>query len=138
MPSPAIVNGRHSCSAATVNASTVAISHTAAITRMTGRGSSRASGSGGGWGDPLDRDPALVALEIAQGLVTAQGALRYGVVIADGTVDDAATQALRAKMRTERGEVPVFNFGPDLETLRANCLAETGLPAPKPPRWANA
>ena len=25
-----------------------------------------------------------------------------------------------------------------IETLRDNCLAETGLPAPKAPRWANA
>ena len=29
---------------------------------------------GGGWGDPLDRDPALVGKEITQGLVTARGA----------------------------------------------------------------
>jgi N-methylhydantoinase B len=27
---------------------------------------------GGGWGDPLDRDPALVGKEITQGLVTAK------------------------------------------------------------------
>ena len=93
---------------------------------------------GGGWGDPLDRDPALLAKELAQGLVTEQGALRYGVVLNNGAVDAPATEALRAKMRAERGDTGVFNFGPDLETLRANCLAETGLPAPTPPRWANA
>lgn len=90
---------------------------------------------GGGWGDPLDRDPAIVAKEIVQGLVTEHGALRYGVVIADGTVDAAATDALRARMRGERGEIGTFNFGPDIETLRANCLAETGLPAPTAPKW---
>ena len=28
---------------------------------------------GGGWGDPLERDPALVALEVRRGLVTAEG-----------------------------------------------------------------
>ena len=28
---------------------------------------------GGGWGDPLERDPALVALEVRRGLVTADG-----------------------------------------------------------------
>jgi N-methylhydantoinase B len=26
----------------------------------------------------------------------------------------------------------LFDFGPDIETLRKNCLAETGLPAPIP------
>src|SRR5207302_1812732 len=37
---------------------------------------------GGGWGDPLQRDPALVELEVRRGLVTADGARRYGVVLA--------------------------------------------------------
>jgi N-methylhydantoinase B len=92
---------------------------------------------GGGWGDPLQRDPALVAKEVAQGLVTRDGARRYGVVLAeDGAVDMAATQGLRDEMRAKRGnDTSVFNFGPDIETLRANCEAETGLPAPKPPVW---
>ncbi|GAM06733.1 hypothetical protein MBENS4_3729, partial [Novosphingobium sp. MBES04] len=85
-----------------------------------------------------DRDPALVLTEIGQGLVTETGALDYGVVIKDGAVDETATQALREKMRTERGEVEVFNFGPDIETLRKNCLEETGLPAPKQPMWRTA
>ncbi len=95
---------------------------------------------GGGWGDPLERDPALVALEIVQGLVTRAGARQYGVVIADdGSVDEAATASLREGMRAARGDsLPVFNYGPDIETLRANCEAETGLPAPKPPRWIKA
>lgn len=89
---------------------------------------------GGGWGDPLDRDPSLVALEVTQGLVTVEGARRYGVVIADGGLDASATSALRSRMRAARpAEQGVFNYGPDLETLRRNCLAETGLEAPKPP-----
>jgi N-methylhydantoinase B len=92
---------------------------------------------GGGWGDPLARDPALLAKEYSQGLVSAEGARRYGVVLADGAVDAAATEALRATMRSARADtLPLFNFGPDIETLRANCLAETGLPAPKQPVWA--
>jgi N-methylhydantoinase B len=89
---------------------------------------------GGGWGDPLERDPALVALEVEQGLVTVDGARRYGVALKDGQVDASATEALRAKIRAERpAPSGPFNFGPDIETLRANCLAETGLPAPKKP-----
>ncbi|KPF87185.1 5-oxoprolinase [alpha proteobacterium AAP38] len=89
---------------------------------------------GGGWGDPLLREPTLLELELERGLVTVEGAKRYGVVLVDGKVDAAATEVLRAKMRAERGPVTsVFNYGPDIDTLRANSLAETGLPAPKPP-----
>lgn len=91
---------------------------------------------GGGWGDPLDRDPALVAREVRQGLVTTEGARRYGVVLVDGgTVDDMATASLRATLRAERGTIAVFDFGPDIATLRASCEAETGLAAPVQPVW---
>ncbi|WP_340588942.1 hydantoinase B/oxoprolinase family protein [Erythrobacter alti] len=93
---------------------------------------------GGGWGDPLERDPEFVALEVRQGLVTAEGARAYGVVLAgDGTVDQSATAALREDITSDRGELPLFDYGPNLGELRANCLAETGLPAPTPPEWAN-
>ncbi len=91
---------------------------------------------GGGWGDPLDRDPELVATEVKQGLVTTEGARAYGVVIsASGDVDRGATEALRAEMRGARGELPVFNHGRPIEDLRASCEVETGLPAPIQPRW---
>ena len=93
---------------------------------------------GGGWGDPLERDPELVAKEIRQGLVTIKGALDYGVVISRGKVDSAATKRLRHKMRTERGNIEVFNYGPDIETLRKNSIKETGLPAPRQPVWKTA
>jgi N-methylhydantoinase B len=93
---------------------------------------------GGGWGDPLARDPALVAKEVAQGLVSIDGARVYGVVIADGVVDAEATCALRETLRANRpAELPTFNYGPDIATLRAQSLAETGLPAPRQPRWQN-
>ncbi len=90
---------------------------------------------GGGWGDPYARDPALVLADIAKGLVTADGARRYGVVVRDGAVDDAATAALRERLRADRGDTQLFDRGGDIETLRANCEAETGLPAPKQPEW---
>lgn len=93
---------------------------------------------GGGWGDPLERDPQLVAKEIVQGLVTPEGARAYGVIIAtDGTVDNKATEALRAKLRVERGETKLFDFGPEIEQLRATCEAEIGLPAPIQPQWTH-
>lgn len=92
---------------------------------------------GGGWGDALDRDPALVGKEIVQGLVTAEGAKAYGVIAdARGDVDVEATNALRLKLRQERGTLPLFNYGPGIETLRADCEAETGLKAPVQPVWA--
>jgi len=93
---------------------------------------------GGGWGDPLDRDPAVVAHEIVQGLVTVEGARAYGVVITDGAVDTAATETLRATMRKERpATLPTFDYGADIETLRSRCVAETGLPAPIQPIWGD-
>jgi N-methylhydantoinase B len=94
---------------------------------------------GAGWGDPLERDPALVGLEVKRGLVTPEGARDYGVVTSEtGVVDEAATEALRARITAGRGELPMFNRGPDIETLRATCLAETGLPPPTQPKWRTA
>ncbi|HEX5293878.1 MAG TPA: hydantoinase B/oxoprolinase family protein [Streptosporangiaceae bacterium] len=92
---------------------------------------------GGGWGDPLERDPALVALEVRRGLVTADGARRYGVVLAAGGAADAdATARLRDELRAGRpAELPVFDMGPALPELLARCEAETGLPAPRRPVW---
>ena len=91
---------------------------------------------GGGWGDPLERDPELVGLEIRQGLVTAAGARAYGVGADDaGAVDAPATEALRAQMRGERGPTSLFDYGPGIATLREQCESETGLPAPIQPVW---
>jgi len=91
---------------------------------------------GGGWGDPLERDPELVALEVRRGLVTAEGARDYGVVVsAAGELNAGATEDLRAQLRRERGALGIFNRGPSIEELRARCLAETGLPAPVAPVW---
>ena len=88
---------------------------------------------GGGWGDPLERDPALVLTDVKRKLATVDGAQDYGVVIKDGAVDEKATQQLRDDMRKARGDVGVFNFGPKLEDILANCQHETGLEAPDRP-----
>ena len=91
---------------------------------------------GGGWGDPLERDPALVALEVARGLVSAKGAADYGVVLSqDGSVDVAATEAQRGRLRSQRGALTLFNRGPDIDLLRERCLADTGMAAPRAPVW---
>jgi N-methylhydantoinase B len=54
---------------------------------------------GAGMGDPTDRDTALVARDVRDGLVSvANGRALYAVCIsADGVVDQAATQALRGR-----------------------------------------
>ncbi len=58
---------------------------------------------GGGHGDPLLRDPALVAADAREGLVTAQRARdAWGVVLRDGHVDEAATARLRMMRAQER------------------------------------
>ena len=60
---------------------------------------------GGGWGDPLERDPEAVLDDVLDGYVSAEGARRdYGVVLsADGcAVDRQGTEAERAR-RKENG-----------------------------------
>lgn len=94
---------------------------------------------GGGWGDPYERDPQLVMDDVNRRLGTAAGALRYGVVITDdGVVDLDATSALRADLRSKREDIPMFNYGGDLEDIRARCEAETHLPAPVQPEFVVA
>ncbi|MEY2720788.1 MAG: hydantoin utilization protein, partial [Pseudomonadota bacterium] len=92
---------------------------------------------GGGWGDPLERETAKVGFDVAAGLVTADGAKRYGVVCdADGKVDEAATEALRAKMRAKRGPKKIFDRGfESIEELKGRCKAETGFDPPAQPRF---
>lgn len=94
---------------------------------------------GGGWGDPFVRDPQLVLDDVKRGLVSAEGAARYGVVIGDDSVDESATAALRSRLIAERGdEIPLFNYGGTIEEIKARCLEETHLPAPEAPTFRNA
>jgi N-methylhydantoinase B len=90
---------------------------------------------GGGWGDPLLREPELVGQEVRRGLVTVEGAQSYGVVCdGDGVVDHVKTQKLREEVASQRPTpLPTFNMGPPLATILERCFEETGLPAPKPP-----
>lgn len=67
----------------------------------------------GGWGDPLDRPAALVARDVASDLVSADQAYEsYGVVLTgDNAVDQGATEARRADLRSLRGAPEPFSFG---------------------------
>ena len=57
---------------------------------------------GGGFGDPLDRDPEMVQNDVVQGFVSLEKAKEdYGVVIDPSTLKAnlAATEDLRKSMR---------------------------------------
>jgi N-methylhydantoinase B len=72
---------------------------------------SRPTAGGGGFGDPLERDPALVLEDVIDDYVSiGRAATDYGVVIKPidpeicaFQIDEAATRNAREKIRTERG-----------------------------------
>jgi N-methylhydantoinase B len=66
-------------------------------------------GGGGGWGDPLERDPQAVLDDVVDEYVSVEGAARdYGVVLTGSledltlAVDEEATARLRAERRAAR------------------------------------
>ncbi len=62
----------------------------------------------GGWGDPLQRPPALVERDVARGLVSlAVAREQYGVVCGD----EAATLATRERLAGSTSRAPRFDFG---------------------------
>jgi N-methylhydantoinase B len=95
---------------------------------------------GGGFGDPLERDPALVAEDVASGLVSPARAREvYGVVAGDET----ATAALRRHLRAPRPAAETFDFGAarrDWERLHGRAAERIAARLPALPagvrRWA--
>ncbi|HEU4366844.1 MAG TPA: hydantoinase B/oxoprolinase family protein [Methylomirabilota bacterium] len=87
------------------------------------------SSGGGGFGDPLERDPARVAGDLAEGYVTpdAAGSV-YGVVLCDGMVDAAATVARRAALHDARRRVRLAS-GAGLESARGRAVRLDGATA---------
>ena len=64
---------------------------------------------GGGWGDPLEREPELVLRDEIEGKVSLAAARDdYGVVLNavggkdEFAIDEAATEALREKLKAAR------------------------------------
>ena len=90
---------------------------------------------GGGWGDPYLRDANNVLDDVKRGLVSIEGAKRYGVVIVNNSVNQEQTTKLRALLTEQRGEIEMFDFGGTIEEIKARCLEETGLPAPETPKF---
>lgn len=83
-------------------------------------------GNGGGYGDPLDRDPQLVANDVANGLVSssAAGAV-YGVEVSPtGELDAKETERRRVELKKERlgGAISMMSGRPraDGRPLQAN------------------
>jgi N-methylhydantoinase B len=76
---------------------------------------------GGGWGDPLEREPELVQLDVAEGKVSREAAHEnYGVVLSPGAfdgeyeIDRPATEQLRA---ARKGPRPMIDRGPGYEAM---------------------
>ena len=92
---------------------------------------------GGGWGDPLNRPAEKVATDVERGLVSIEGALRYGVVVRpDFSADATATEALRKKMSLKPKSASLFDRGGTVEELKARCKAETTFDPPRQPEFA--
>ena len=68
------------------------------------------SAGGGGYGDPLARDPAAVSADVGAGYVSREGAERdYGVVLDDnGRPDPGATGRLRQSLAEQVIDLTVF------------------------------
>jgi N-methylhydantoinase B len=63
---------------------------------------------GGGYGDPLERDPARVARDVAEGIISrAAAAAVYGVIWSGETVDEAATRERRRALGAARVRIEV-------------------------------
>jgi len=71
------------------------------------------TGGGGGWGDPCERDPAKVAEDVREELISREKARElYGVVLGDDMViDHDATVALRRDMKEQRKAYRVEDAG---------------------------
>ena len=86
------------------------------------------SAAGGGFGVPTERDPEMVRHDVAEGWTSAERARHtYGVVLReDGSVDEAATVALRGQM--DAGAAVPDPSGEDA----ALSLIEETAPPPRP------
>ena len=68
------------------------------------------TGGGGGWGDPLERDPELVRADVLEELVSREAAReQYGVVLRDDlSIDEEATRRVAFHARPRASGDPVL------------------------------
>jgi N-methylhydantoinase B len=79
---------------------------------------------GGGWGDPLQRDPRLVVRDVLWEKVSPRAAYDdYAVVLLDDGYDEPMTNALRAERAAARGDEPFFDRGPGYARLSGGATA---------------
>jgi N-methylhydantoinase B len=84
---------------------------------------------GGGWGDPLERDPGLVVRDVLWAKVSrTSAAADYGVVVTgpddDPALDAVATRDLRARLRAQRpADAAFFDRGPGYARLSGGAAA---------------
>jgi N-methylhydantoinase B len=85
---------------------------------------------GGGWGDPLTREPERVKQDVARGLVTARGALEdYGVALDAVTLEIDKTATDETRRRRAR-ELPLIDRGPGFAEAEARWRAAREAPRP--------
>ncbi len=95
------------------------------------------SSGGGGYGDPLERKPELVMEDLRAGYISrAVARQRYGVVLSDGSVDEAATTALRDHLQRKRVQLRLgvlqgdeFSHGRRSAALHPATAARLGAPS---------
>lgn len=89
------------------------------------------SSGGGGYGDPLERDPRAVLADLAEGVITPATAQRvYGVVAGVAGIDAAATATRRATLRGARVLVALDLVADDVPSADARAIAlEPGVAA---------
>lgn len=98
-----------------------------------------ASGGAGGWGNPFQRSPSAVLLDVQRGFVVVERAESdYGVIIRNAQVDLQATMVCREK--TVRSANAFFSLGPAREAFEAvwteaSYAALTELLATLPVNW---
>jgi N-methylhydantoinase B len=83
---------------------------------------------GGGWGDPLTREPERVRQDVARGLVTAHGALAdYGVALDALTLEIDKTATDEERRRRAR-DLPLIDRGPGFQDAEARWRAAKETP----------
>jgi N-methylhydantoinase B len=78
------------------------------------------SAGGGGYGDPLDREPVKVLADVRYGYIGAEKARStYGVIVSPEGVDEKASLALRRRLRARRPRLRACELaGPEYEGTR--------------------
>jgi N-methylhydantoinase B len=78
---------------------------------------------GGGWGDPLARDPERVHQDVARGIITARGAREdYGVALDPATLEIDKTETDEERRRRAR-DLPLIDRGPGFDEAEARWRA---------------